>query len=291
MIPVYNGETYLAEAIRSVLLQTRPVLECIVVDDGSTDDTAKVIEAFGEDVKHIRQSRQGVSRARNRGAHLARGDVVAFLDHDDIWLPDKLEQQLAALPAEEAAMIVCAMEVIDAHGAPLATKRLRPLGALAEGMLTFDGTETVSCSSTGVVRRDAFLALGGFDPELSMSADWDLLFRAVLNGSLRYVDEPLVRYRVHDTNMSRDIARMERDMRRAFRKAFADPNLPEGLRSKRRIAYRRLYRMLAGSYRNHHLWSPAFRTLLLAALQVPAMPPEHTTLGIRRHLDSRKRLF
>ena len=88
-------------------------------------------------------------------------------------------------------------------------------------MLTFDGTETVSCSSAGLMRREELLKIGGFDPALSVSADWDLLFRMALAGAPAYVDEPLVRYRVHGSNMSNDIAAMERDMTYAFGKAFA----------------------------------------------------------------------
>jgi hypothetical protein len=127
-------------------------------------------------------------------------------------------------------------------------------------MLEFDGTSTVSCGSTGLVRRSSFMKMGGFDPGLSMSADWDLLVRSLLRGGLAYVDEPLVRYRVHDTNMSRDVGAMERDMRRAFAKVFSDPMLPEAYGRRRRRAYAGLYRMLAGSYRDAGRWNDALRT-------------------------------
>jgi hypothetical protein len=105
-----------------------------------------------------------------------------------------------------------------------------------------------SCSSSGMVRRDALLQMGGFDPALSMSADWDLLLRVLLTSRLAYVDEPLVRYRVHGGNMSRHVDLMERDMVYAFGKAFAGAGLPASLRARRKNAYGRLYRMLAGSY-------------------------------------------
>lgn len=249
VIPVHNGEDFVAEAVRSVLAQTTPALECIVVDDGSSDGTGAVLDGFGEAITVIRQPQSGVSSARNRGAQEARGDLVAFLDHDDEWLPRKLERQVAAMGPQDT-MVVCALQVIDAAGNANEVKRLGPADQLVTGMLLFDGTPTLSCSSSGLVSRERFLAMGGFDPTLSMSADWDLLLRTLLEGRLAYVDEPLVRYRVHGGNMSRHVDVMERDMRHAFDKAFAHPGLGAPVTARRGEAYGRLYRMLAGSYRD-----------------------------------------
>ena len=163
-------------------------------------------------------------RPRETGERaLARGALVGFLDHDDVWLPTKLERQLESLEDPTTTLALCAVEVVDERGTAQATKRLRARTDLLTGMLTFDGTETVSCSSAGLVRREELLRMGGFDPALSMSADWDLLFRMLLAGPVAYVDDALVRYRVHGENMSRDIATMEHDMTFAFAKAFADP--------------------------------------------------------------------
>src|SRR2546421_634745 len=124
VIPVYNGERYVGEAIRSVLDQTQPSLECLVVDDGSTDATPDVVSGFGAAVTHVRTQRGGVSKARNHGIRIARGELVAFLDHDDVWLPAKLERQVEALRAQPGAMMALgAMEVFDARGATLAVQR------------------------------------------------------------------------------------------------------------------------------------------------------------------------
>jgi glycosyltransferase involved in cell wall biosynthesis len=248
VIPVYNGDAYVSDAIRSVLSQSRLPIECLVIDDGSTDATGEVVRQFGGNVTYARQPRAGVSAARNHGAQLAKGGLIAFLDHDDEWLPAKLERQVQALQDQRATLALCAVDVVDEDRRTLRTQRLRTRENLLTGMLMFDGTETVSCSSTGLIRREEFLRIGGFDPALSVSADWDLLFRILLSGPVAYVDEPLVRYRVHDSNMSRDIAAMERDMTYAFEKACADPRLPPELRERERHAYARLYRMLAGSY-------------------------------------------
>jgi glycosyltransferase involved in cell wall biosynthesis len=230
-------------------------------------------------VTYIYRPRGGVSTARNEGARRSRGDFVAFLDHDDQWLPLKLERQLRALDHGSAAMALCAMAVVDEAGRERGTIRLDAGSDVVTGMLTFDGTRTVSCSSTGVVRRAWFLAAGGFDPALSMSADWDLLLRAVLDGGIAYVDDALVRYRVHDANMSRNVKLMERDMRYAFAKAFADPRLPAAVRRRKRYAYGRLYRMLAGSYRDAGHRIDAGRALLAAACHDPSIAMELVSRG------------
>jgi glycosyltransferase involved in cell wall biosynthesis len=288
VIPVHNGQDYVAEAVRSVLSQTRPVRECIVVDDGSTDGTPEVLERFGDSIRVISQSQSGVSAARNRGAREAQGDLVAFLDHDDVWLAAKLELQLASMSSEHT-MVVCALQVVDAGGAPIEIKRLDPIERLVHGMLLFDGVSAPSCSSTGVVQRDRFLAMGGFDPALSMSADWDLLLRVLLEGRLAYLDEPLVRYRVHGSNMSRHIDVMERDMRQAFGKAFAHPALPASIQGRRSQAYGRLYRMLAGSYQDVGEQRHALRALSMSLRHDPRLIAELARRGPALMLRRRSR--
>src|SRR5947209_3181201 len=144
VIPVYNGQRFVADAINSVLDQSHPVLECLVIDDGSTDATSPVVEAFGARVVYVRQENAGVSVARNRGAELARGDLVAFLDHDDVWLRDKLARQVTAIVDADTAMALCAVTMADALLAELGTRRVRFPNDLVSGMLTFDRTELVS---------------------------------------------------------------------------------------------------------------------------------------------------
>jgi len=120
VIPAFNAERFVAEAIESVLGQTHPQVECIVVDDGSTDHTAEVVERYGERVRLLRQRNAGVSVARNNGAAAGEGAFVAFLDADDRWHQAKLERQLARLQGATAqTMAVCAVRAIDEAGAPL----------------------------------------------------------------------------------------------------------------------------------------------------------------------------
>lgn len=271
MIPVHDGERFLADAIESVLAQTVPVMECLVIDDGSHDASATIAAAFGAPVRCLHQPQSGVSAARNHGLREARGGYVAFLDHDDVWCPPKLERQLDEMERTDAGMALCAVSLVGPDLEPLGSRRLSTPGDLLTGMLMFDDTEIVSCSSTGLVRRDTLLELGGFDEALSTSADWDLLARMLLGPGIAYVDEPLSLYRIHDSNMSRRIELMEQDMLRAYAKTFADPRLPPELRRRRTRAYARLYRMLAGSYRAAGRRRDAARTLARALARQPSL--------------------
>src|SRR6266550_4530573 len=118
VVPTYNGATLVADAVRSILSQTVPPREILVVDDGSTDDTPEVCAKFPAPVRYIRQPNGGVSAARNRGIAEARGDWIALADADDVWLPTKLEVQLAAVDAARGcrwSLTHC--EVIDGRGA------------------------------------------------------------------------------------------------------------------------------------------------------------------------------
>jgi glycosyltransferase involved in cell wall biosynthesis len=225
----------------------------MVVDDGSTDDTQHVVTAFGDDVRYIRVPHAGQSRARNHGIRLARGELVAFLDHDDAWMPSKLERQLEELRERpEATLVLCGIELVDPSGITLGTRRLlhRERESLIKAMLMFDGSDIPGCNQAALVRRSWLLDHGGYDTVLSVCGDWDLLVRTLLAGDLAYRDEPLVRYRLRDAGLHRNIRVMERDMCHALDKAFADPRLPATIRAQRRHAYGRMYRMLAGSYRD-----------------------------------------
>ncbi len=170
IIPTYNSADVLVDALSSVLEQTRPADEIIVVDDGSSDDTESVCRQFGDAITYIRQSNAGASTARNTGAAAASGCWLAFLDADDVWDPEKLEIQMAALERHpEAHFTIAAANVWSARESvyykyewtgSLDPRKLRS-ALLVRNIFT-------GLCSTLVVRRDAFDAVGGFaDGKLS----------------------------------------------------------------------------------------------------------------------------
>ena len=245
IIPAHNAAAFVRDAIESVLAQSRPVVDCVVVDDGSTDGTAAAAEAFGPPVRLVRQENRGVSAARNRGAADADGALLAFLDADDRWLPDRLKLGVEALDRDTAAeAVVCATRVVDGQGQPLEVIVPDP-AATVEDMLLCRAS-VVSASSNLLIRRRAFDEVGGFDERLSTSADWALTFRLLERGTLLSLPQPLVEYRRHGSNMSADVSLFERDMLSAFDGVFADA--PPRTARLRRRAYANLHRMIAGSY-------------------------------------------
>ena len=247
VIPSYNAARYVGAAISSVLAQTAPDLEVVVVDDGSTDDTEAVVRRFGPAVRYHRQRHAGVAAARNRGLAESSGKYVGFLDADDTWLPHKLERQLGALQGQ-AAFRACYSShvVVDPELRPLGVQRSPRVASILEDLLLRGNVIGSIC--TVLCERELFTATGGFDPALSQCADWDMWIRLSLLTDFCYIDEPLVTYRQHGANMSRDIKLYERDSLLLLDKAFARPGLPAALRKRRPEAYGRMFLVLAGSY-------------------------------------------
>ncbi len=233
IIPTFNAERWVGDAIRSVLAQTGPSVECIVVDDGSTDSTAEVVHRFGNDIKYIQQERSGVSAARNRGAKAAAAHYLAFLDADDVWLPGKLEQQKDALGLSPEACLCYGgykiadeqLQVRESVAAP------EPAVALRRVLLLEHPAPWIS--STGVVRADVFMELGGFDESLSTSADADLLVALLVHGRATRVEGPVALYRQHGGQMHLNTVAFEHDMPVLIDKAFSSGLLPGDLSGRR----------------------------------------------------------
>lgn len=198
-----NQARWLDAAVSSVRGQTMPDWELLVVDDGSTDDSAAVMARHRDDprIRWLPGPHRERAAARNRGIAAARAPLLAFLDGDDLWYPQKLARQLDALARRpRAALCYAVARVIDADGQPRPERKpRRPLGAdpfaaLARG-------NTIILSSV-VVRRAALLAVGGFDESLSVLGceDWDLWLRLARRWPVVGVEEELVGYRVHGAN-------------------------------------------------------------------------------------------
>lgn len=187
VIPTYNAQAFIEETLRSVLDQRGASLEVIVVDDGSTDGTCAIVEGMDSRIRLVRQTRGGVCVARNRGLAEARAPFICFLDHDDVWHPDKTQAQLRAFDEHPDAVLVHTDYVMwrqgpDARFAPAASL----LDAQPDTALDPDNSgwayhhllvDSFILTSTAMLRTEAVREVGGFDPALPYSEDWDLWLR------------------------------------------------------------------------------------------------------------------
>jgi glycosyltransferase involved in cell wall biosynthesis len=202
IIPVYNGERYLAETLDSVIAQTMKDWEIIAVNDGSTDGSAAILAEYaGKEPCRIRPvtvENGGVSRARNEGVDRARGRFIAFIDQDDIWAPEKLERQLAQFARDEALGLSFTNEsIIDGQGAVVRTNVIclgKDQRGEIFGHLLFENFIPIS---SVMVKKEIFLDSGGFDPQYALAEDYDWLLKIARSAAIDYVDEPLLRYREH----------------------------------------------------------------------------------------------
>jgi len=247
VIPAYNAVRYLGAAIESALGQTIRDIEIIVVDDGSNDGTEEAVARYGASVRYLRQSNSGVAVARNHGVERSRSEYVAFLDADDAWLPHKLETQLAAMrakPMRRACYSTFILADIDLK--PIRVHESPRRGALLEDLLLIGNV--VGTPTTVVCERALLNASGGFDPALSLCADWEMWIRLSQSSDFAYVKQPLALYRQHSANMSRDLKLYERDAMLVLDKIFSGTRLSEPLKAQRRRSYGHMRTVLAGSY-------------------------------------------
>ncbi|MGH7571509.1 MAG: glycosyltransferase family 2 protein [Gemmatimonadota bacterium] len=199
VIPVYNGERYLGEAIDSILAQTHPVDEIVVVDDGSTDGSSAVAKGYGDPVLCVRQDNAGPSAASNRGIEAAGGDVIAFLDADDLWRPEKNQRQLARLEASPEVAAVFGhvlnfwVEELREEAERFRDHRIaRPTPGFVRGTMT--------------VRREALDSVGRFDPKSQHGEVQQWILRARERDLvLEMLPDVLLDRRLHRGNRSRSL--------------------------------------------------------------------------------------
>ena len=210
IMAVHNRETSVARAINSVLAQTYPTLELIVVDDGSTDGTLEVVERFSPPVTVISQEHAGVYVARNRALRHVRGELVAFIDSDDAWAPDKLALQVPLLRRPEVGLVFGDAVHVTApkEGAPRTGLTSFRIAAPKRGRAA---DRFVSCNfiptCTVLVRRCCLEEVGGFSEASKVSADYLAWFRIALRHEVDFVDRPLIEYTVHADGVSFDLGR------------------------------------------------------------------------------------
>lgn len=200
IIPAYNAEAFLAEAVESALSQSFPAHEIIVVDDGSTDRTPEVAKKYNGRIKYVRQENAGPACARNRGIRLATGEYVAFLDADDIWKSDKLEEQVRAFRENPAAALVYSK--INVINSKKVNSSARPAKAYSGKIFDNLLVENFILLSTVVVRSSALREVGCFDESLFTAEDTNLYLKLAKLHEIVCVDKVLVYYRKHGKNIS-----------------------------------------------------------------------------------------
>lgn len=200
VIPTFNRAALIGETIDSVLAQTFQDFEIIVVDDGSTDNTATVIANYGSSVKYLYQENAGQAAARNAGIRAAQGQYVALLDSDDLWLPLKLERQVSCLLSSGGcSWVYCDADRFVGHGEGAVGRRHRSSraggGWIAQQLLL----ESSIASPTPVVHRSVFAQVGLFEESklLRNREDWDMWLRIAAQYPVAYVPIVLARYRIH----------------------------------------------------------------------------------------------
>ena len=189
IIPTYNRDWSLRDAIDSVLAQTYTDFELIVVDDGSTDRTHDILGAYGDRLRQIHQVNRGVSAARNCGIGVSTGRLIAFLDSDDIWLPEKLAVQAAFFELNRSALICQTEEIWIRNGMRVnpRKKHRKPSGIIFEPSLAL----CLISPSAVMVRRKLFEDVGLFDEELPACEDYDLWLRVSCRIPIHLIDKPL----------------------------------------------------------------------------------------------------
>jgi len=190
IITTYNRRAFVQEAVDSVLAQSYGDWELIVVDDGSTDGTAEALEQYGERLRYIFQENGGASSARNRGLELAGGEFVAFLDSDDLWLPRKLQVQVACMDGHPDCQICYTDEIWIRRGHRVNPKKrhAKYSGEIYPHCLPL----CIISPSSALMRRGLFKEVGAFDPALSVCEDYDLWLRVAARFPVFCIPERLI---------------------------------------------------------------------------------------------------
>ena len=242
IIPTYNAERFLRETIDSVLAQTHRTQEIIVIDDGSTDTTSDILAEYSGKIRILKQKNAGSASACNLGAKEASGQYLAFIDADDVWLPQKLEVQLNQCSQFKMSYSDsthfgegCYIEVVKSKVSPQYSGRI--LKKLLLGNF-------ITASSV-VIDRELFLRHGGFDESYECLQDWALWLKIAAETEIGWVSEPLVKYRIHGQAKSRKVARTLPAHLRVLSEAFEPGGVASQLQAVRNEAYANAYLCVA----------------------------------------------
>lgn len=228
IIPTYNSPHYLIEALESVLSQTYKDMEIVIVDDGSTDNTKEVIQSYlilDRNIKYIYQNNGGTASARNTGIKFSSGEYIAFLDHDDIWLPQKTELQIKILDSDPSiGLVYCRFQIMDEDKGSVLEPPKRELcrGGVYEKFLV---RCYINTASQVMIRKACIERVGYFDESLQIVDDYDFYIRVARHYKIEYLDQPLANWRIHRLNTSKAIEKMISNRIALRKKILKDPDL------------------------------------------------------------------
>ncbi|MGL5875557.1 MAG: glycosyltransferase [Xenococcaceae cyanobacterium] len=230
VIPTYNCDRYIVEAVKSVIAQDRVEWELLIVDDGSTDNTREVLQPYGDRLQYIYQKNQGVAAARNLGIRMARGEFIAFLDADDYFFPDKLAAQVAIFDEKpNLGLVHSGWQRVNSEGKPLLN--VTPWEKIPDLNLETWLRWKPVLPSAMMFRREWLEYVGGFDPRFPPAEDTDLALRLALKGCLgTWLPKITVGYRQHEQSAMHKGLPQARSLTAVMDNFFAQPNLPEKVR-------------------------------------------------------------
>jgi len=240
IIPAYNCAAFLPATLESVFAQTCSDFEVILVDDGSTDNTCAVIEPYLKRIRYIRQQNKGLPAARNTGIRAAQGELIALLDGDDSWVPEKLERQLPRFADREVGIVYSDFSVRYEDGRFQRSYLIdRPLASEGHVLENYIRSRFLF-PSTMVIRRECFDEFGGFDEEMLACEDVELFGRICSRWKAAWVNTPLVIRYEGDHNITANRNKMSHYTILALKKILRkEPGLPV---STRKVLYEELGR-------------------------------------------------
>lgn len=265
IIPTYNSAPLISKAINSVLNQTYQDFEIIIIDDGSTDNTAEVIETFKDSrIKYIKQENAGPAQARNNGIQSAKGEYIAFLDADDTWTPDKLELQLEAFKTyPDVSMVYSGLEIRNFDETYSYTDSFRNFDNNLK-LLRYLFFHHVAIMPAVMIKKSILDEVGHFNPELYTGEDWDLWLRLANKSNFHYIDKSLViRYKPNTSITSRaDYSVTERCHKTVLDSFFALDNLEPKIKKLKSRAYSFIYYDVSRLHFYRNRKKPPIKTVL-----------------------------
>lgn len=236
VIPIYNGQRYIEETVRSVISQTYADLEVICIIDGTKDASASIIERLNDPrIRILEQENRGATYTRNRGLSLATGEFILFLDQDDVVESDFIESAVREIVRTGSTGVAVNGYRIDAEG-----RIIRRIYRINKPKLTLKSLlkgNQLCTSSQVLLKREALTAIGGFDVSADQADDWDMWIRHARSGKLVFLDRYLLKYRLHDANQSRNVEKMLKSELHIVEKKLADIGKSDRIKSYSYMRY------------------------------------------------------